>query len=309
MKTAIVIPSFRGAWRVQRLLESIARFDSDAYSNNLFYVFEDPSDDGSTERYHKVLDPIVNARFKKLDKWSNMHGAAMKAVASIDRSVYSWFLYLGDDLLATPGALSNVLHFIEKNPLKTVSLVGIPYWNAHDLTPEGYDGNGNRDWHPHGTGVKYSNGRPYLLTSKDDMYNQDPDWLVEVPRNHHWDGEGIARPYIYVNGAGFACKLETYDRVGGFAEGTWCLDESISVRTWLQSDQSICCLPGPPFVHYFGGATPCNPPQHDLHTEESWIKAMGMDKAEAGRLSYEKMFERESAVKAEMATASYGGAL
>lgn len=281
MKTAIIIPSFDGAVRVRHLLNSIDRFDPEAFDSNTFYVFEDPSSKDSTRHYQELLSPLSNVVFQKLDTWSNMHGAARKAVASLDRGKYEWFLYLGDDLLATPFALSSILHFLESNELKSVSLVQIPYWNADDLSP--------------------------LLKHKDDMYKVEMSWLPRVPRNPHWDCEGIARPYVNVNGAGFACKLSTYDQVGGFAEGTWCLDETISVRTWLGSDQSIVTVPGPPFVHYFGGAilSKNRPPQHSLDKEEAWVAAMGMTKSYADQACRKVMNERGPTVMAEMQAASY----
>jgi len=306
MRTVVVVPSFRGAWRVARLLESIAQHDSTGLDAAQFLVVEDPSDEQSTKRYEHALKQFSRIDFCKLNEWSNMHGAASKAF-EIAAKEYSpdWIMYLGDDVLVTPKALTSALHFVEVNSLDTVSLIQIPYWNAHDLTPDGYDGRGNSDWHPHGPGVKMSCGRPYMIATKDEMYSLDPSWLADVPRNSHWDGEGVARPYVNVNGVGFLCRTSHFFKVGGFAEGTWCLDESLSVRTWLNSNQSIVCLPGPPFIHYFGGATVCNPPAHELHTHEAWTAAMGMTKEEAGTLSYAAMHEREAAVRAEMSAASY----
>ena len=306
MRTAIVIPSFRGAWRVARLLESIAHHDLQVLDAAHFLVVEDPSDEQSTKHYENTLKKFPNVDFIKLKNWSNMHGAAKHAFEYAAKSYDpDWFFYLGDDVLITPGAISSVLHFVERNALRTVGLVQIPYWNAHDLTPDGYDGNGNREWHPHGPGVKLSRGRPYLIETKDDMYVKDPSWLRDVPRNAHWDGDGFARSYVNVNGVGFLCRNEHYFSVGGFADGTWCLDESISVRTWKDSDYSIVCLPGPPFIHFFAGSTLCDPPAHSLHTHEAWERAMGMTKEEAGALSYARMHDRQPAVHREMTFASY----
>jgi hypothetical protein len=108
-----------------------------------------------------------------------------------------------------------------------------------------------------------------------------------------------------VNGVGFAVRSSNYEAVGGFARDTWCLDETISVRTWLKGPLGCVCLPGPPLIHYFGGATLSNPPAHDLHTNEAWAKAMGMTKEEAGALCYAKMFDREAAILAETKAAEY----
>jgi hypothetical protein len=277
--------------RLQRLLESVVLYDLQAFRSAQWLVVEDPSDKPATDRYRSVLRNFSSVEFTKLGSWSNMHGSAMAAF-EIAQAEYKpeWIVYLGDDVMVTRGALSTLFYFIERNALRTVSLVQPAYWNAHELFEE----------------VAHAERRgPGLLRAKEDMYTKDPAWLLEVPRNPHWDGEGFARPYVNVNGCGFACRADHYFRVGGFAEGTWCLDETLSVRTWLGSDQSIVCLPGPPLVHYFGAATECNPPAHDLYTAERWAEAMGMTKEVANKLSYEKMFEREAAVLAETRSAAY----
>ena len=62
-----------------------------------------------------------------------MHGAAKQAFEWAMYYEMEWIIYLGDDVLVTSGALSNMIHFLTQNDLKTVGLVQFPYWNAHDL--------------------------------------------------------------------------------------------------------------------------------------------------------------------------------
>lgn len=295
---AIVVPSYNGVDRLRFMLDTVKLNDPEVFRVP-WLIVEDPCGyEGVREGYNKVSDDFP-VEIHHLAEWSNMHGAA-KGAFEIAFTWHNpdWVIYLGDDLAVTPGALSNLIYFLQENPLETVSLVLPAYWNAHDLckTEEG-------EWTPYLEKMGYE--LPFW--TKDDFYKKDIGWTQTVPRNPHWEGEGIARPYVNVNGVGFACRSETYRKVGGFADESWCLDESISVRTWLNSDQSIGCLPGPPLVHFFGGSTIARPKPHDRHTHEAWVEAMGMTKHEAGELSYKAMAEREEKVKEEMARCKYFG--
>lgn len=307
MNISVVIPSYRGSWRLERMLESVADHDPDALRHADWLVVEDPSDIQSNIQYHRVVSRFPGVEYMRLARWSNMHGAAQEAfrLVSAGRRPADWIIYLGDDLLVTPFAISNMIHFLRTNDPKTIALVQFPYWNAHDLTFGGYDGKGSSDWHPHGPDVAHRQDRFQLLCSKEEMYLQDPSWLRTIPENPHWNGPGYARPYVNVNGAGFACHRSTFQSVGGFAEGTWCLDESISVRVWQKSNRGIVCLPGPCLVHYFGGATESGPPKHDLHTAEAWTVAMGMTKEQASVLSYSRMEEMTPRILEETKSAAY----
>lgn len=272
------------------MAESFATLDARALANVEVLVVEDPCGNPDVTKAYASFCEDYGFHFVSLPQWSNMHGAAAAAFEHAEREWSpTWIVYLGDDVLATPYALSNLLYFITENELNTIGLVQVPYWNAHDLT-----GNKWGDWIG-----------PTLLYDKRDMWVRDVEWLKQVPRNPHWDGYGIARPYVNVNGAGFACRTATYFEAGGFAEGTWCLDESISLRVWTNTDKGICCLPGPPFVHYFGGSTESDPPVHDLYTEEAWIAATGYTKKQTADISYAIMEERSPAMFAELAAAKY----
>lgn len=292
-----VVPSFKGPDRVDFLLRTVARYDPPVLRHSWF-VFEDPcGDDSITDRYRHVCaehGKNGHVNFVKLDTWSNMHGAARKAFDFALLLNPEWIVYLGDDLAVTPGSLSVLTDFLTHNELTTVGLVQPSYWNAHDLTEtleSEWDG-------------------PKLFWRKEDFYRKGLDWVADVPENPHWRCDDPlfphhAFPYVNVNGVGFACRAQHYRDIGGFAEGTWCLDESISVRTWLRSEKSIVALPGPPLVHYFGASSLVKPPKHDMHTEARWEAAMGMTKEEAGKKSYERMFARAAAVRSEMKRAWY----
>lgn len=291
-RVAIVIPTFNGAWRLARLFESVERFDPLAFANADWYVVEDPSQDYATQCYTRLLGRYPFT-FHKLSEWSNLHGAASKAFDHVVRcdDHLEWVVYLGDDLLVTPLALSNLLFFLKNNALESVGLVQLPYWNAHDLCEVATRG----EWQG-----------PAFLKCKDDMYAQSCDWLSEVPRNPHWDQVPWAFSYINVNGVGFACKITNFYAVGGFAPTTWCIDESISVRTWLRSNLSVVALPGPPVVHYFEAASALsNVPRHEAFLPSAWKADFGMTKDECSNLCYLKMFEREPRVSLEMKSASY----
>ncbi len=286
-KVRVVVPSFNGVARVTGLLSSIAEHDPGVFTSVPIHIFEDPCGFPGVKEGYDRLASIFPVHVHHIPTWSNMHGAAQYAFEHVDAE---WIIYLGDDVMVTPKALTSVCYFLEMNELETVALVGIPYWNAHDLSED----QSEREY-----------PGPALLKSKYDMYNVGYEWLTKVPRNAHWEGEGFAQPYVNVNGVGFAAHRPTWESVGGFCRDTWCLDESLSVRVWTLSERSIVCLPGPPFVHFFAGATLASPPQHDLHTEEAWIRGMKMTKAEAGRLSYEKMWKRQDKVNQEMRHANY----
>lgn len=286
-----VVPSYAGAWRCARLFESIDRFDPEVRKYP-WTVFEDPSSEHESKRYRDQLPIWVH--YEKLPRWMNMHGAARYALS---QALAKWVVYLGDDVLVTPGALRNLTYFLEENELKTVSLVQPSYWNAHDLSEEGYDGEGSRE-----------RGGAVLLKTKEDMYTFDPGWLNVVPRNPHWDGDGYARPYINVNGVGFAVRRSTYDAVGGFAEKTWCLDESISHKVWdSKCHGGVVCLPGPPLIHFFAGAQLSNPPEHDAYLEEKWIEEFGGTKVVTGKHDRIIMDQMTEEIMAEMRSAKYWG--
>lgn len=296
-RVVLIVPSYNGCMRLTHLLESIEVHDSRAIMPSVTHAgFDrvmvihdpDPTDPSQREAYDALAKRFKWIELIHLSNWSNMHGAAQAAFDASRKYSPDWVVYLGDDVQVTPGALTNMLDFIRANELKTVGLIQFPYWNAHELCANSYS--------------EFQG--PSLLTVKEDMFALPKDWLHNVPRNPHWDNGGAARMYINVNGVGFACKTDMFARVGGFAKGTWCLDESIAVKAWVDS-QACITIPGPPLVHYFGGATLTNPQPHSLHTEEAWIEAMGLTKAEAGTQSRNHMERLAEKVNVEISTFTY----
>jgi hypothetical protein len=263
--------------RLQFMLKTMRMNDPQIFEYPI-YVIEDPSGfTGVTEGYIDLCEEN-DLHFERLKTWSNMHGAARKAFdIAMKYDDPTWIIYLGDDLAITKHSLTQMTHFLEQNDLKSIGLVQFPYWNSHEYRAD------KRKW-----------------------FYESTDWTKNVPVNPHWGEKPPAFPYLNVNGAGFACRTEMYRQVGGFAEGTWCLDESISVKCWLETEYSIVALPGHPFVHYFGASTSTQP-KHDMYTEERWIEAMGHSKWAFTGWSYAKMYERKARVEEEMKECKYYG--
>lgn len=285
-KIAVVIPSYNGAHRVRKQLQTLRRYDICALQQAEFLIVEDYCERiAHANTYANVAEEFGVALWR-LDTWSNMHGAAQQAF-EIAQRLYDpeWIVYLGDDVFFTPYALSNLLHFITKNDLRHVGLVQPAYWNLHDLQEKVFD--------------------PLEGQPKNAFWTEPTDWLLDVPRNPHWDAPGYAHPYVNVNGCGFAAHADTYRTCGGIANGTWCLDESLSYNVWRRSKRGIVCLPGPPLVHYFGAATETGPPPHRLWTEEAWIEAMGCTKSQADHLERYLMETRQEDLTRECRNASY----
>lgn len=304
-RVAVVIPSYNGVDRCRYMLETLCRNDPEAQEVPIFVVEDQFGGEPDAEKRKAVsegydqLELDYPVQVFHSDTWRNMHGNAKFAFEIAFRECNpDWVVYLGDDLAITPGSLSNLIHFVGQNDLETVGLVQPAYWNAGDIA--------------------------FSTSERDEfcvMFNRERDfysgmaWTNKVHRNPHWEGiwrehteeplPGVAVPYVNVNGVGFAAHAKTYRQVGGFADGTWCLDESLSWRVWTGSNRGVVCLPGPPLVHYFGASTMSKPVQHDMHTEERWIEAIGHNKTESDKIMRGKMVERKDAIIAETRKASY----
>lgn len=293
-KVCIVIPTYNGVERTRFLLDTAKRNDPGAFSVPIMVV-EDYFGGAKTEQQREdvrdgydMLELDFPVQVYHSPDWLNMHGNAKFAFGLAFREHNpDWVIYLGDDLAVTPGSLSNLIYFIQANDLQTVALIQPPYWNADEIAR---------------TTSEYDN---CPLWSRERDFYASMEWTDKVDRKAHWDGDGIARPYVNVNGVGFACHAETYRQVGGFAEGTWCLDESISYRMWMKSERGIVCLPGPPLVHYFGASSVASPVPHDMHTHERWVDAIGFTKAECDFQMRCVMAARDKAINDEMRKASY----
>lgn len=218
-------------------------------------VFEDPWKP-EVQRPYERLCADFGVPLERLPRWSCMQGAIQYAV---EHTPEPWFLYLTDDVLPTPGAISDLLIWARVLYGSRVGAYQIPYWNYDELPAA---------------------AKPFG-DAKQRMWDEPHDWLGDIPRNPHWDNHGRPRPYVNVNGAGFVLRRSAWETVGGFSQATWCLDEDIGAKLWLRTDQIVVTVPGPPFVHYMGGSL--DHPDHNMHSAEAWEAAGWPDKQEVHR--------------------------
>lgn len=249
----LAMVTFNAPLRLRSLL-SIATQDN-LIPDLPFRLFEDPWKPEAQAQYDRVAREFKVPYYRvpkdhRVSKdpntgWSCMQGAVEYAV---ENTPEDWFLYWTDDVLPTPGAFQNIIQWIYELDSYPVGAIQWPYWNADELPV--------KPW-----------------AHKDSMWLPDSGWLAEIPQNPHWNGPSNApRPYINLNGAGFALRRSTWEQVGGFSQKTWCLDEDISLKIWLKADQVIVTVPGPPFVHYMGASL--DHPPHEMHSLACW-KAAG----------------------------------
>src|SRR5262245_60130484 len=185
-------------------------------------VYEDYSTEEMHEKYLKVCSKF-QVPLKWADRWLCMNGCANFALSHCKSE---WFIYLPDDVLPTPYCLTWMERWLKLVP-DDVAAVQIPYWNYFELMRQDRE------------------------TCRD-LFEKSADWLANVPLNPNWIGPTY---YLNVNGAGFAIRKWIWEKVGGFSDKTWCLDEDISCKIWLKTDYGIMTVPGPPLVHLGGAST------------------------------------------------------
>lgn len=323
----LVTTSYKGIDRVRFLLRSIKRYDPSASLPHL--IVEDYSGDGRMSQDFDLLRedfPQQRVQVYHRATWGNIQGTAQGAFERAHKEIGAeWALFLSDDTAVSRGALSNMLHFLMKNDLKTVGLVQFPYWNSHDFCREGdYRG----EW----------GHEPRLLKTREDPkegFYSNLDWIEAVQVNPHWqliDQSGIdtlygdhesvchlpsrepiplldrvAFPYVSVHGTGFACHIPTFMKVGGFYPETWRFDEAISYKVWTQSNRGVVALPGPPIVHYGGATAELTGYHEDTDAGDAmvWLEDAGVTVKEADKRNRQAMYEKGAAICEEMANASY----
>lgn len=260
----VAIVTYNGAARTEELLKSLE--PERRYIDKLV-VAEDPCP------YPQVHQRLVEASIKYYcdlvtgSTWGCMQGNATMAMNYCDTDVVC---LLSDDILVTPGCIKAMREFWETYWHLPIGLAQFSYWgNWSDL-------------------VKLN-----LIADASEFWPRWPEYITKVPRNEFWDNGGKPRIYINVNGSGFAIRRDIWKTVGGFSPETWCYDEDIAVRVWLNSPTIVVTVPGPPFVH-FGGASQCGTehPDTDYHTLLAWVKAWGYDKFEIEPMLRAKMKER-----------------
>lgn len=251
---AIIITVYRNPPRLAALLDNMKWA---GIPDIPIYVFEDPSPfedrEETTAAYKAVCREKGNLPLDTAPKWGCMHGIIDYAFRM---TFEDWLIYVPDDVIFTRGGLWNELAGVLTYGRDWVGGIQAPYWNAIDLVSMGVM--------PH-RGAMYSG------------------WLPDViPRNPHWDMPGVPRRYINLNGAGFSMARKLYNKMGGWPRQTWRLDEFAGYCAWKHGLACIT-LPGPPRIHYFGGATGAMPNGEQFHTIEAWVKAVGQTPEDCGR--------------------------
>lgn len=245
MKVAIAITVYNNPSRLATLLDNMIWA---GIPDIPVRVFEDPCRRGmdTTTDYLNICEKkLKDFSFQTAPEWGCMQGIINFALESTGED---WIIYVPDDVLFTKGGLWNEYAGVLTYGRDFVGCIQAPYWNAQDLV---------------GMGV---------MTHRQQMYQ---GWVPDhIPRNSHWDHEGLPRKYINVNGAGFSISRKLYDAMGGWPRCTWRLDEWAGYQAWIKG---MCCitLPGPPRIHYFGGATQDMPGGLAYHTVEAWKQATG----------------------------------
>lgn len=247
-------------------------FDNDFDLDEVLIV-EDPS----TDLAHASFERLAKDNYIPLytmPEWGCMQGSAQ---AMMEQSKSDWIIYWPDDLLPTPGCVESAMEWCRlfSTPRFEKAHVGafnVPYWNYEDLFP---------------------GKERYEMLASDDF-----EWLHSVPWNPHWYGPCY---YVNVNGAAFALRREAWKAAGGFPKKTWCLDEHISCKMWLETDWTIASVPGPPAIHGGGMSTPDqhnNGRAHHRHSTldgwyDEWGPPPGGSKEVLGERCREKMREAQ----------------
>lgn len=249
MSIAIVITTFNAPERLAGLLDNMKWA---GLPDVPIYVFEDPRPEGSpisdvtTQSYREVCkEKKVVTGFYTSPEWICMHGIIDYAMQN---TVEDWIIYVPDDIKFSRGGLWQEYAAARAFGRDFVGAIQAPYWNAEDLVTMG------------------------VLKSKEIFWN---GWIPEsIPRNPHWDYFGIPRAYINVNGAGFTLNRRLFEKMKGWPRSTWRLDEWVGYQAWIHGMVCIT-VPGPPRIHYMGGATDRMPTNLPFHSVEGWIAATG----------------------------------
>ena len=260
MDVAVVITTFKKPARLANLLGNM---HWSGLPDIPVYVFEDPTPtedrDKITKRFQAVCDEY-RVPLKTAPEWGCMHGIIQYAM---EMTYEPWIIYVPDDVLFTKGALWNMYASVLAYGRWFVGGLQMPYWNADELFESG------------------------LMPHKECMYE---GWIPEgIPHNKHWDNGGLARIYVNFNGAGFAINRRLWQKMGGWPTQTWRLDEYAGYKAWMHG-MVVLTIPGPPAIHYFGGATHDMPDEKpDFSGVPAWKEATGVTPEEAGLACREKM--------------------
>ena len=257
---AVAITVFRDPSRLATLL---ANMYACGVPDVPIRVFEDPSPHGDreaiTEGYLNVCK-MYNLQLLTAPHWSCMQGIIDYALRVTNED---WTIYVPDDVIFQTGGLQNEYSGILDYGRDFVGGIQAPYWNADELVKNG------------------------VIESVSDLYNGLG--TLRVPRNSHWDGTGVPRKYINLNGAGFSISRRLYDVMGGWPTCTWRLDEWAGYQAWRHGLVCIT-LPGPPRIHLGGRGASKIGIQTDFHTVDAWKRATGgLAPEDTARITYSIM--------------------
>ena len=250
----IGITTYRNPARLRKVLDNILW---SGLPDIPVYVIEDkvpgPQHEEVTLRYKEVIKdyPWVGY-FSTTPEWGCMQGS-IEYMMQVSKE--PWMIYVPDDIAFTKGGLWNEYAGILAYGRSWVGGIQAPYWNATDLTSE-----------------------------REEIW--DVEFLKKVPQNSHWNGPGVPRKYVNMNGAGFSINRTLWRLMKGFPKCTWRLDEYAGYMAW-RLGFVIVTLPGPPRVHFFGGATPLMPSgMPAFHSVEAWQEATGGTPEQTGQETY-----------------------
>lgn len=283
MKIQVAVTVYASPLRLAKIFETMVEAGWNGWPTAPVVVYEDLSDDAHARTY-AALCKQYSVEHRRRPTWGGMQGTAQFAAEQAAKDGVDWVIYFPDDVLPTPGTFAWLENWLAILPAH-VGAVQIPYWNYDALigtegVPGGDDGALRRELDALG---QHGKERAQLFA--------DPvDWLPRVPWNPHWYGPAF---YINVNGAGFAFRTDAWKAAGGFPTKTWCLDEHLGAKLWLETDYTVVTVPGPPILHMGGASTADQHAYGHAHlreaTNDGWMDEWGVDKETLGRRIRERM--------------------